>query len=155
MKTFTIILSLLFSLTASMTAQQVYEWEEYGLSFDLADDFKETVNTESEFTAVGDGMIVSIHPFADADIDDADITAFTIAAASNLSIDQVTDIDMISLNGFKGGYTEVVSDGHKVFIMGLIDPNSDVNFFIVITFADGDGLATQEAIAICQGLQKM
>ena len=155
MKTLVLFISLFTSLSVTSIAQQVYEWEEYGLSFDLADDFKETVNSDSEFAAVGDGMSISIHPFADADIDDADMTAYTIDAASSLSIDHVTDIDMINLNGFKGGYTEVVSDGHKYFIMGLIDPNSATNFFITITFAEGDGLATEEAIAICKGLHKM
>jgi hypothetical protein len=155
MRTFTFIILFMASLSVTSNAQQVYEWEEYGLTFDLADDFQESVNTDTEFSAVGDGMAISIFPFADADIDDADITAYTIAAAASLNISDVDDIDMISLNGFKGGYTEVVSDGHKVFIMGLIDPSSDVNFIVVITFADGDGLATQEAIAICKGLHKM
>jgi hypothetical protein len=100
-------------------------------------------------------MSISIFPFNDESIDDADITAYTIEAAAAMELDAVDDVSLININGFKGGYAEVVSDGEKVFIMGLIDPDSEVNFFIIISFADGDELATQEAIDICQGLQKM
>ena len=146
---------LVLSLTNGMYAQKAFEWAEYGLAFDLADDFKETVNTDQEFSAEGDGMSVSIFPFSDETINDEDITAYTLAAAASLNLDAVDDVNFISLNGFEGGYAEVVSDGNKVFIMGLIDPGTDVNFFIIITFADGDQLATQEAIDICQGLHKM
>lgn len=153
----TIILNSFFILvlSVSVSAQKVFEWADYGLAFDLADDFQETVNTGEEFSAEGDGMSVSIFPFHDETIDDADITAYTIAAAAALNLDAVDDVNFIDINGFTGGYTEVVSEGQKVFIMGLIDPDSDVNFFIIISFADGDALATQEAVDICQGLHKM
>ncbi len=155
MKTFTFFLSLFFCISASMSAQHVYTWEEYGISFDLAEDFKEVVNNSEEFSAEGDGMSLSIIPFADADIDDADITAYTIEAAAAMNFSRIDGVSPITINGFKGGYAEVAGDGVKVFVMGLIDPDSDTNFFIVITFADGDALATEEAIAICQGLSKM
>lgn len=153
----TIILNSFFILvlSVSVSAQKVFEWADYGLAFDLADDFQETVNTGEEFSAEGDGMSVSIFPFHDETIDDADITAYTIAAAAALNLDAVDDVNFIDINGFTGGYAEVVSEGQKVFIMGLIDPDSDVNFFIIISFADGDALATQEAVDICQGLHKM
>jgi hypothetical protein len=91
------------------------------------------------FSADGDGMSVSIFPFNDATIDDHDITAYTIAAAAALNLDGIDDINLIEINGFKGGYTEGVQNGVKVFIMGLINPDSDVNFFVLISFSDGDG----------------
>jgi hypothetical protein len=133
MKTIILNSFLILVLSVSVSAQKVFEWAEYGLAFDLADDFQETVNTGEEFSAKGDGMSVSIFPFQDATIDDADITAYTIAAAAALNLDAVDDVNFININGFKGGYAEVVSEGNKVFIMGLIDPDSDVNFFIIIS----------------------
>ena len=54
-------------------AQDAYVWDEYGLSFTLPDDFKEVSNGE-EFSADGDGMSISILPFKDASLNDADIT---------------------------------------------------------------------------------
>lgn len=155
MKTLALCCLLILAGFVNLGAQKAFEWAEYGLAFDLADDFQETVNTGEEFSAKGDGMSVSIFPFQDETIDDADITAYTIAAAAALNLDAVDDVNFININGFKGGYAEVVSEGEKVFIMGLIDPDSAVNFFIIISFADGDELATQEAIDICQGLHKM
>lgn len=111
----TIILSSFFFLvlSISVSAQKVFEWADYGLAFDLADDFQETVNTDQEFSAEGDGMSISIFPFSDESINDEDITAYTIAAAASLNLDAVDDVNFISLNGFKGGYAEVVSEGTK------------------------------------------
>ena len=154
MKPIALLIILCLTVSNSVNAQKVFEWSEYGLTFDLADDFAETVNNEQEFSVDGDGMSVSIFPFNDATIDDHDITAYTIAAAAALNLDGIDDINLIEINGFKGGYTEGVQNGVKVFIMGLINPDSDVNFFVLISFSDGDGLATQEAINICQGLHK-
>lgn len=155
MKTLALSCLLILVGFASLNAQKAFEWATYGLAFDLADDFEETVNNNDQFSAEGDGMSISIFPFHDETIDDADMTVYTIEAAAAMELDAVDDINLININGFKGGYTEVVSEGEKVFIMGLIDPNSDVNFFIIISFADGDSLAIQEAIDICQGLHKM
>ncbi len=149
---------LLFAMVAFMqnlTSQQNYTWDEYGLSFSLADDFKEEVNNAEEFSANGDGMNMAIIPFKDADFDDEDITAFTLAIAASLDLGRVDDVNTIDINGFKGGYAEGEKDGAKIFIMGLIDPDSDTNFFVLITFLDQDENATQEAINICQSIHKM
>lgn len=150
-----LILVFSFVLIQNVSSQQNYMWDEYGLSFSLADDFKETANSDSEFSAVGDGMNMSIIPFLDADIDDTDITAYTLAAAAMLELGRVDDVNFIEVNGFQGGYAEGEKDGAKIFLMGLIDPDSDTNFFVIITFLDQDANATQEAINICNSIQKM
>ena len=150
-------LFLVFSVMFIQTnfAQQNYTWSEYGLSFSLADDFKEEVNNAEEFSASGDGMNMAILPFKDGDFDDSDITAFTIAIAASLDLGRVDDVNFIDINGFQGGYAEGEKDGAKIFVMGLIDPNSDTNFFVLITFLDQDENATQEAINICQSIHRM
>jgi hypothetical protein len=149
---------LLVIMTACMqtiSAQQNYTWSEYGLSFSLADDFVEEVNNAEEFSAAGDGMNMAIIPFKDGDFDDSDIAAFTIAIAASLDLGRVDDVNVIDINGFQGGYAEGEKDGAKIFLMGLIDPDSDTNFFVIITFLDQDENATQEAINICQSIQKL
>ena len=118
----------------SLSAQQEFTWEEYGIGFTLADDFSETVNNIEEFSATGDGMEISIIPFKDNTIDDSDITTYTMAIAA---------------------YAEGVQNGVKIFVMGLIDPESETNFFVMIVFQDNDQNAIDEAINICQSIHKL
>ena len=80
------------SITNHISAQQEYSWEEYGIGFSLADDFKETVNSMEEFSAVGDGMELSIIPFKDNSIDDSDITTYTMSIAASLKLEKIDDI---------------------------------------------------------------
>jgi len=150
---FTLIILFIFNLFAF--SQQEYTWEAYDISFSLADDFEETINNIDEFSAVGDGMELSIIPFKTYDIDASDIASFTMEIAASMDFDRIDDISLIEFNNFEGAYAEGVSDGVKVFIMGLIDPNSDTNFFIIISFLDNDGNAIEEAINICTSIEKL
>jgi len=145
----------LISMNGIITAQQQYTWEEYGISFSLADDFLEKKNDATEFSADGDGMSLSIIPFKDASIDQEDITGFVMEAAASMELDRVDDVSTIEINGFQGGYAEGVQDGGNVFMMGLIDPDSETNFFVIIAFLEGDGNAIDEGIEICRSIQKL
>ncbi len=155
MKTSLILLFASFLSLSTAFSQQNYTWNEYGISFTLADDFKETVNNIEEFSAVGDGMDLSIIPFKDETIDDSDINAYTMSIAASLKLQRIDDVSVIDINGFKGGYAEGASDGARIFIMGLIDPNSDTNFFVIITFLDDDKNASEEAVNICKSIRKL
>lgn len=148
-------LGFAFLMVSQITAQQEYVWDEYGIGFSLADDFQEVVNNADEFSALGDGMEMAIIPFKDETIDNNDITGYTMAVASSLELDRIDDVSVINLNGFKGGYAEGVLGGEKIFLMGLIDPDSDTNFFVIITFLDNDQNAINEAIAICKSFYKL
>lgn len=154
MKTWFFLFSVLFS-GSILNAQQQYTWEEYGISFSLADDFSEVVNNAEEFSAVGDGMEMSIIPFLDETIDNNDITGYVMAVAASLELDRIDDVNVLKLNGFKGGYAEGVSGNEKIFLMGLIDPDSDTNFFVIITFLDNDANAIDEAVNICKSFRRM
>ncbi len=151
---FLIVFTSLCFVSASV-GQQKYVWEHYGLSFTLADDFEESVNNGEEFTAVGDGMEFTILPFSDDEIDEDDITAYTMSVAAYLQLGRIDDLSTINFNGFKGAYAEGSSDGVMIFMMGLIDPRSDTNFFIIITFLDGDGNASDEAVRICKSIRRI
>ncbi len=154
MKSF-LTLIVFFVLSQYAFSQQYYEWEEYGITFSLADDFEETVNSADEFSAAGDGMELSIIPFKNDEIDASDISTYTMSIASSMDFERIDDISLIEFNGFEGAYAEGVADGIKVFIMGLIDPDSDTNFFIIIAFLDDDQNAIEEAINICTSIEKM
>lgn len=39
--------------------------------------------------------------------------------------------------------------------MGLIDPTSETNFFVMIVFQENDENAVDEAISICQSIHKI
>jgi len=155
MKTSFILFFSAFFFISNANAQQVYTWDENGISFTLADDFKETVNNIDEFSAVGDGMELAIIPFKDETIDDTDINAYTMSIAASLKLQRVDDISVIDINGFKGGYAEGALDGARIFIMGLIDPTSETNFFVIITFLDNDENASAEAVNICTSIKKI
>lgn len=142
-------------VSLSTYAQQMYVWDAYGISFSLADDFEEVVNNDEEFSAVGDGMEFAILPFSDENIDNSDIIAYTMEVGNALDLERIDDVSLIKLNGFKGAYVEGMSEGEKIFLMGLIDPDSDTNFFVIITFLDDDMNAIDEAIQICKSFQKI
>lgn len=146
---------MFFFFCFAINAQQSYNWEYYGISFTLADDFVENVNTADEFSAVGEGMDISIIPFVDGSIDDSDITSYTMSIAASLQLGRLDGVSSININGFKGGYAEGELDGTKIFIMGLIDPDSETNFFVIITFLDDDQNAIEEAINICRSIKKV
>jgi hypothetical protein len=154
MKSIMVVLVCTFSIL-NLNAQQAYVWEAYGISFTLADDFEEVVNNDEEFSAVGDGMEMAILPFSDENIDNSDIVAYTIEVGNSLDLERVDNVNVIKLNGFKGAYVEGMADGEKIFLMGLIDPDSDTNFFVIITFLDDDENAIQEAINICKSFKKI
>lgn len=150
-----IIFLIFLGIFQSGIAQQNYIWDEYSIGFSLADDFREVTNNLEEFSAVGDGMEISIIPFKDASIDDSDISAYTMAIAESLHLDRIDDVNIIDINGFKGGYAEGAKDGDKIFVMGLIDPDTETNFFVIITFMDDDANAIDEAINICNSIHKL
>ncbi len=146
-----LIITLSFSFVYS---QQEYTWADYNLSFTLADDFVEATSTPEEFSAIGDGMEMSIIPFNDGSIDKNDIVGYTMSIAASLELSRMDEISTININGFTGGYAEGEQDGERLFIMGLIDPDSDSNFFVIISFQDDDENASKEAINICKSIKK-
>jgi len=126
----------------------------YNLSFTLADDFEETNNDAEEFSATGDGMEFSIIPFNDATIDESDITTYTMSIAASLELENIQDLNVIDLNGFTGAYAEGEVDDATIFIMGLIDPDSESNFFVLIGFNNDDQNAIDEAVDICLSIKR-
>jgi hypothetical protein len=151
------ILVLVSSLTiSSLNAQQDwdFEWTQHNIIFTLAEDFKVITNTADEFTAKGDGMDFGIFPFDDNTVDQTDMITYTLAIAKSLNMEQLDDVDVIDMNGLKGSYVEGYKDGQRIITLGFIDPESGTNFFAVITFADNDEVAENEAVRMITSLRK-
>ena len=155
MKKYILSVLVLCLLTIPVFAQDAYEWEDYDLEFTLPANFDVTASSGEEFTAEGGGMSFSIIPFDDDSIDSSDITSYTIEIAASLGLDGIDDVDLIDINGFSGGYVEGNQDGVTLFMMGLIDPDSDTNFFVIIAFEEGDTKASNIAVNICKSIKKM
>jgi hypothetical protein len=144
----------LFSLAAYSQDDWDYEWEQYHIVFTLAEDFKVTSNTAEEFVASGDGMEFGIFPFSDETVDHSNITEYTIAIAKTLKLEELDDVDVLNLNGLKGAYVEGYKEGVRIVLLGFIDPESDTNFFSVISFADDDKNAEDETVRIIKSFRK-
>ena len=147
-------IAFLALVSFNASAQTDWEWSQHHIAFTLADDFKPVTNTGDEFTAKGDGMDFSIFPFGDQEIDHSSIADYTIEIAKSVELEQVDDADVIEINGLKGAYVEGYKEGHRVVLLGFIDPESETNFFAVITFADDDAEAEQEAIRMIRSFRK-
>lgn len=150
-------LSIIFYLlitTVALSAQQEYIWDQYDLAFTLPDDFEETTNDSEEFSAIGYGMDLTILPFLDGDIDAEDITTYTMSLAATLELDHIQDLSVIEINDLIGAYAEGEVEGATIFVMGLIDPESEANYFILIAFESDDEEAIDKAVNICLSLRR-
>ena len=95
-----------------------------------------------------------VFPFSDNTIDHSNITEYTLAIAKSLELERLDDVDVAELNGLKGAYVEGSKNGFRVVLLGFIDPESDTNFFAVITYADDDDVADDEAVRIIKSFRK-
>ncbi len=130
------------------------DWEAYQLYFELPEDFVVTENDSEGFYAEGDAMEFGIFPFADANIDTSDIAYFTLELAAELDLDNYDDADVIEdLNGLEGAYVEGEIDGVRVVLLGIIDPETDTNFFALIKFYDDDEVAEEAAFDIIMSIE--
>ena len=147
-------IALLSLLAVSASAQTDWEWSQYHIMFTLADDFRVSTNSGDEFTAKGDGMEFAIFPFSDQELDHSNITAYTIEIGKSLELEELDDVDVVDLNGLKGAYVEGYKEGLRIVLLGFIDPESDTNFFAIITFGDDDAEGEQEAIRMIKSFRK-
>ena len=61
----------------ALQAQQDYVWDYYKISMTLPSDFKVTKNTDTEFDAVGKGMMLMMDVFTDKHVRLADMQQAT------------------------------------------------------------------------------
>ena len=151
--TLLLFVAIFFSLTTY--AQQEYEWDDYGLAFTLPDDFEETASSDEVFEAEGDGMAFSLTVFKDASLTEDDIVEFTLMIADEIDMDVADDADLVDINGYIGAYVLGMKDGVAFYILGMIDPDSDTNFYAVVAFDDEDDIADEDAVEILLSIREM
>lgn len=143
------------ALTASSaftTLNQTFIWDHYKLQVTVPDDFKIAKNTDDEFEMTGDGMTMTMELFEqNITIDELDEAVKKGAEAMKLeAIDQEQQMDS---NGFEGYYVEGILKGNRVMFAGLMDPTSNTNFFLSITFDDEDKTAEADALRILSSIK--
>lgn len=129
-----------------------YVWDYYGIAIDVPEDFKVLKNTDTEFEMKGDGMQLYMNVFEE------DITLETMAdalaeAAIAIEMEEVDRVLELTGNGLDGFYVEGFKNGHRVMLSGFIDPKSQTNFMMVITFLDDDNVADEDGIAIINSVR--
>ena len=156
MKTFVFTLGVIFLSFLSvptLSAQKAFDWDYYKVSIELPDDFKVTKNTDNEFECDGNGMSMVMYVFDDGDVTLADMNKATRKLGRQLKFELKDEHQELDYNGFKGEYILGYKDGIQVMVAGLINPKNSTNFFIVITFEDGDDKAEEDGIAILNSLK--
>ena len=156
----TIVLALLVSFFSLFTvqtisAQKQYTWDYYKVAIELPDDFKVVKNTDNEFECDGEGMSLYMYVFDDGDVTLDQMNAATRKLGRSLKFEMKDEHYELDYNGFKGEYILGYKDGVQVMIAGLINPKNSTNFFIVITFEDGDAQAEHDGVAILKSLENI
>lgn len=138
-----VLLVTLFTMTQqSVFAQSFTEWnwKTYSLKFSAPSDFKVETNTADEFTAKlsNDLLHLSIIPWKDASLTKATLKKSVRDLCTEIGytareIGTITDLD---LNGFEGCYAMVSKDGVTLIVEGLLDPESETNFYAIIVYGD-------------------
>ncbi len=148
MKRFFVLLTLIIALSSSaLLAQQTYEWKYYGLEVTVPNDYKVVKNSNEEFEMKGQGMGMYMFIF-EGDITAEEMDEAVAEAALSIDMQEVDAAHIIQGDGLDGFYVEGFKDGLRVMLAGMIDPNSQTNFMMLITFYDEDGVAESDAIDI-------
>lgn len=153
MKLTTLIIVLFsFFYSHNSIAQEDFEWN--NIAFTLTDDFGLVKEGRNEFTAEGDGVEIKVAAFNDDEIDADDISDFTIALAASMNLEEVDDVAELELNGLEGAYVEGYKNGDRIFLLGMIDPDTDNNFVAIVRFDDEDDFAEETAILVLQSFRQ-
>lgn len=141
-----LVTGFLFLAITSSFGQDDFEWG--NIAFTLEEDFEIIKNGRKKFEAAGGGLEILVLPFEDDGIDEDDITDFTAHIAINMDLEEIDAAQEINLNGLEGAYVEGYKDGDRVFLLGMINPDSNDNFIAIVTFDDDDSDAEEEALDI-------
>lgn len=152
MQKFILFFLFLLFTTGSVLAQQTYVWDQYGLAIDVPDDFKVTKNTDTEFELSGDQMAMYMYLF-EQDISVDQMSTAVLEAAISMEMTEVDAATKISGDGLDGYFVEGYKDGLRVALAGMIDPKSQTNFLLLITFHDDDKVAEDDAVAIIHSVR--
>lgn len=150
---YAMLVGIVFS-PLTVSAQDVYVWEYYGIQVTLPSSVNVTVNDDSDFEAQSDQVILSMHIFEE-DITWDDIDDAIVQIAYDVDLEDFTDSEAVSMNGLEGSYIHGYKDGTSIYIAGFIDPKTQVNFFVTVVLSDDDEEADEKAVKIINSLKRI
>ncbi|MBK8701739.1 MAG: hypothetical protein IPN29_20140 [Saprospiraceae bacterium] len=148
---FAIILFFAMSFS-TLSAQQDYVWEYYGLEVTVPDDFEVVKNSDTEFEMKGVGMGFYMYLFEE-DIAVEDMDVAVVDVANSIAMEEIDAAQVIQGSGLDGYYVEGYKEGLRVMLAGMIDPKTQTNFFMLITFYDTDNVAESDALDIIHSVR--
>lgn len=155
------LLSLTLILSAfyqTATAQEVwvqYSWPYYNLDFELPSDFEVTTNTSDALEATGEGIRFALYPYQDEQLEANDLAGFVVKMAeTDLNLSEIDELELIEFEEMSGGFITGEKDGLMYIVLGLIDPNSDNNFYAFVAFEEDKADVIEDAIELFSSFSK-
>lgn len=133
-------------LSQAVSAQKDWRWEQHGVGFSAPTNLRVTANNDSEFTAEGSDLVLSIYVEQDGEVTKETLADALLVAAKEMEYDEISDADELKIDDFEGYYVEGSKSGVGAFIITLLDKKSSTNLVVVIAFTS-DG-ARDKAIDI-------
>ncbi len=129
-----------FTLTLGTAfAQQDWQWAQHGVGFNAPANLRITTNNASEFTAEGSDLVLSIYVEQDGEVTEDQLAEALVAAAEEMKYDEITAVDELEIDDFKGYFVEGTKDGIGAFIITLLDKKSSTNLVVVIVYTSDSG----------------
>jgi len=142
----TILLLAISLLSTTAFAQKDWRWEKHGIAFSAPSNLRVTTNNAEEFTAEGSDLFLSLYVEQDSEVTEETLAEVLVAAAGEMEYDEITDVDALNIQDFKGFYVEGTKDGVGAVIIALLDEKSSTNLIISIAYTTD--AARDKAIAI-------
>ncbi|MFT5337958.1 MAG: hypothetical protein ACJAY8_000743 [Sphingobacteriales bacterium] len=134
---------LCFSVIGLVSAQDAFEWDAHGIGFTLPDGFTVTSNSGEEFSGASENIFITMIPWNDADITEADLEDVVVQAASDMAYDDIHDAFDASVHDFVGVGVYGTKDGVDAVIAAILDTKSGTNMIIIIGYNSGYGEKAQ------------
>ena len=136
---------ILLGISSFLNAQTAFEWDYYGIGFEVASDFAVQENSETQFSAVSsDGLLyISMVPWSDDRITMENLAEATLEYALSLAVFDQAHVqgDAIDLGDLEGYFIVAAPEsfGSYDFILAslLLDVESPTNLAVVIGYMDG------------------
>ncbi|UXP30629.1 hypothetical protein N6H18_09705 [Reichenbachiella agarivorans] len=133
-----------------------YSWDYYNIEFELPVDFEVTTNTEVALEAVGDGIRFALYPFDKKDMDTSELPAFIVnLAETELNLSEIDDLQLMEIEGMSAGYISGQKDGLMYLVLGLMDPESNYNFYAFVAFEEDKAGVIEDAMGVFESFSKI
>ena len=127
-------------------AQKDWRWEDHGVGFSAPSNLRVTTNNAQEFAAEGSDLVLAIYVEQDGEVTEETLAEALVAAAEEMEYDDITAVDELQIDDFKGYFVDGTKDGVGAFILTLLDEKSSTNLVVVIAYTSA--AARDKAIAI-------